>query len=58
MKDALMARLKIFLHREDNSTLVGIPGAIQGTSFCRGVTIQLCHLRFSSVITIPGRSSC
>ncbi|BBI33469.1 SMI1/KNR4 family protein [Cohnella abietis] len=27
MKDALMERLKIFLHREDNSTLVGIPAS-------------------------------
>ncbi|RXZ81014.1 SMI1/KNR4 family protein [Paenibacillaceae bacterium] len=27
MKDALMDRLKIFLHREDNSTLVGTPAS-------------------------------
>lgn len=27
MKDALMERLKIFLHREDNRTLVGIPAS-------------------------------
>ncbi|WP_068774997.1 SMI1/KNR4 family protein [Paenibacillus sp. FJAT-26967] len=27
MKDALMDRLKIFLHREDNSTLVGVPAS-------------------------------
>ncbi|MDR0267294.1 SMI1/KNR4 family protein [Paenibacillus sp.] len=27
MKEALMERLKIFLHREDNSTLVGIPAS-------------------------------
>ncbi|MEC0090832.1 SMI1/KNR4 family protein [Paenibacillus macquariensis] len=27
MKDALMERLKSFLHREDNSTLIGIPAS-------------------------------
>ncbi|WP_442604121.1 SMI1/KNR4 family protein [Paenibacillus sp. KN14-4R] len=27
MKDALMERLKVFLQREDNSTLVGIPAS-------------------------------
>ncbi|GGG69852.1 SMI1/KNR4 family protein [Paenibacillus radicis (ex Gao et al. 2016)] len=27
MKDALMERLKIFLHREDNKTLVGTPAS-------------------------------
>jgi len=27
MKEALMERLKIFLHREDNKTLVGIPAS-------------------------------
>ncbi|WP_391574944.1 SMI1/KNR4 family protein [Cohnella sp.] len=27
MKDTLMERLKLFLHREDNSTLVGIPAS-------------------------------
>ncbi|EJW18756.1 SMI1/KNR4 family protein [Paenibacillus alvei] len=27
MKDALMERLKIFLHQEDNETLVGIPAS-------------------------------
>ncbi|MBH5319396.1 SMI1/KNR4 family protein [Paenibacillus sp. GSMTC-2017] len=29
MKDALMERLQIFLHREDNSTLVGIPASLE-----------------------------
>ncbi|UNK21099.1 hypothetical protein MNQ98_14260 [Paenibacillus sp. N3/727] len=48
MKDALMERLKIFLHREDNRTLVGIPA----------IRLSLIRQeRFSSVITIPGRSS-
>ncbi|GBG07012.1 putative cell wall assembly protein, partial [Paenibacillus agaridevorans] len=27
MKDALMERLEIFLHRKDNSTVVGIPAS-------------------------------